>query len=283
MVRAVRRARTIRFSALAVVLLAPLAPACSILVSTDGLSGAADGGLIDDDSGGSLGDGAPVADAQLGKPSPSIDASASPDAGKASDATSADAETATDTGAKTDTGTKPDAGEDSSVPPITDAAPDVKKDTAAPDAADAKVVKVPCGGDLSNIGTGDFHVTFDLRTTQSGRAALLNQRSACTPGTYWDVRFSSGEIEVETDDGTSYTDLVGTGPDLNDGATHSVVVARVGGTLTITVDGADSGATSAAASFGALPVLASGVDVCDGNDGTVAFEGTLSSVCVSAF
>jgi hypothetical protein len=270
---------------LAVVLLAPLAPACSVLVSTDGLSGGADGGL-NDDSGGSFGEGSPVADAHLGEPSPGTDASSIPEAGKASDAAAtdaafADAKPPTDAGLPTDAGAKTDAGEDASVPPA-DAAPDVKKDTAAPDAADAKVA-VPCGGDLSNIGTGDFHIAFDLRTTQSGLAALLNQRAACSPGKYWDLRFSSGQIEIETDDVASYTNLVSTGPDLNDGAPHSVVVARVSGTLTITVDGVDSGSTAAGASFGALPALASGVDVCDGNDGTVAFQGTLSSVCVSAF
>jgi hypothetical protein len=291
MVRAVRSARSRRYAILAVVLVAPAAallPACSVLVSTDGLSGDADGGLSDD-SDGPLGTQA-AADAHLGLPSPGtdgsmpVDASAPGDAGSLTDAGSpADVESPADAGSKTDAGTGTDAGTDAadaSVPPA-DAAPDAKKDANGPD-ADAKA-PVACGGDLSNIGTGAFHVSLTVRTTQSGRAALLNQRAACTSGTYWDLRFSSGKLEIETDDHSSYTDLLSTGPDLNDGATHDVVVARVGGELTITIDGVASGSSGSAASFGALPALASGVDVCDGNDGTSAFEGTLSSVCVSAF
>ena len=57
---------------------------------------------------------------------------------------------------------------------------------------------------------------------------------------------------------------------------------RVSGTAAITVDGNSYGSAASEASFGALAPLASGSDVCDGDDGdgTAAFEGTISAVCV---
>jgi len=56
-------------------------------------------------------------------------------------------------------------------------------------AADSRVVAsdlqcalpavLPCVRDLSNIGTGDFHISFSVMTTQAGLTALINQRATC--------------------------------------------------------------------------------------------------------
>jgi hypothetical protein len=139
-----------------------------------------------------------------------------------------------------------------------------------------------CSSNLSNIGTGNFVISIDLRTTESGLAALVNQRASCSSSTYWDLRLSSGELRFESDDGTSYTDLTSTGPEIDDGAPHTVLVQRVDQTVTIYVDGNASGAAASRAAFGALPSLALESDPCDGYDGTAAYQGTLAVVCIGA-
>ncbi len=263
------------------VLVAPLA-ACSLIVSTDGLTG--DGEPLDGapateaDAGGLAADGAVI----LGTPEASAtsspdafgpvynDAAPTADAAKKVDAGTNDSSTI---GPAFDAGLDANGGEGSDAGDAADAGHDAGKILPAGDGS-------PCSGDLSFLGTGNFSIAFGLRTTQSGRAALLNQRSTCGPSVFWDVRFSSGQIEAEVDDGASDTDLTTTGPQVNDGASHDIVVARADGTLAITIDGRIAGSQGAGESLGALPRLATGTDVCDGQDGTAAFEGTLTVTCV---
>jgi hypothetical protein len=267
------------------------AAGCSALVSVDGLTGGdggeqalseqdagaaafdagGGGGVVLGDAGGSTaseGDSGAAADANTptdpfdaGDAGESADVSAPIDAGTPHDAS--------DGATPVDSGTLVDAGHDAG----TDAGHDAGHD-AGPGG---------CSNDLSNIGTGNFTITFDLRTTASGRVALVNQRGVCGPATFWDLRLTGGEIQIETDDVTSYTLLVGTGAELNDGAPHVIVAQRVNGTVTLYADGASRGATNAPASFGALSPIATGTDVCDGSsDGTVAFTGTITGLCVSS-
>ena len=240
--------------------------ACSVLVSTSGLTGGASGDDGSADAAGSL---------------PELEAGLS-----LGDAISASADTGphanADGSAIDGTSDASNAGSPSDGSATSDAST-VAVDAGAgeagsPDAGhDAGTVSAPDGGcsqDLSNIGAGDFSVSFSLRTTQAGLVALLNQRTACSPSTFWDVRLSSGEIQVETDDGASYVQLTSTGPELDDGALHVLLVDRIGGTVTIYVDGVASGNASSSSSLGALPPLATGTDVCDGQHGTYAFYGT---------
>jgi hypothetical protein len=145
-----------------------------------------------------------------------------------------------------------------------------------------------CSTDLSNLGTGDFQIAFTLRSTQGGTFALANQRSACSAGNFWDVRIAVGHLEFETDDLTdgAATDAVLTGcATLNSGQPHQVVIQRVGGVLYDYVDGAlDGNPVPSTTSFGALAALATGVDVCDGTNGTSRFDptiGTVSNFCIT--
>ncbi|HEY4117716.1 MAG TPA: hypothetical protein VGM56_07670, partial [Byssovorax sp.] len=141
-----------------------------------------------------------------------------------------------------------------------------------------------CTGDLSNIGTGDFHVSFDVATSQpDAQIAIVNQRSVCSHDFFWDVHFGvGGVVEVETDhDGADYTALLGTRA-VNDGATHHVEVARVAGSLTLTIDGVLDGSAASAASLDALPPLAVRTDVCDGVNGSVPLVGALTNLCVTS-
>lgn len=264
------RTRTRRLAFLAVAVLATAASACSVLTSTDGLAGGdGDGGFEPDSADLSLGDATPLGDSASGTSKPGPEASTAADSGVV--LSPADAGPP-----QSDASLPLDAPLDTAPPPKPDAAPEA--------GADAHVGRdaAGCSNDLSDIGTAGFHIAFTLRTTQSGRAALLNQRSTCAAGKFWDLRFSSGKLEFEADDVSNDTVLLGTGPDLNDGATHTIDVTRVAGTITITIDGAPQGSTSSSVSFGPLPALATGVDVCDGQDGTVAFQGTLANVCVGS-
>jgi hypothetical protein len=142
-----------------------------------------------------------------------------------------------------------------------------------------------CITDLSNVGAGDFHITFDVSTTSTATStALVNQRTTpCSYSTYWDIRSASdGQIFVELDDGTvaGYSGyVVAGGPAVNDGQTHGVAVSRVSGTLSVAVDGATPATQAATQVLGALPPLEILKDDACGNaaDGAA----TITNLCIT--
>jgi len=175
-------------------------------------------------------------------------------------------------------------------------------DAASPHASDGSTDAMrdgaTCGNgisSLSNIGTQDFHISFRILTTQRGWVALLNQRSVCATGYFWDIRQcttgnndgcpAEGGIFVETDNNSaaSFQTNSAKGP-INDGKVHEVVVARTAGILTIQIDGSLSAGIVSVASFGtALPPVQVGKDVCaPPGDPTVALTGTLSDLCITS-
>ena len=85
------------------------------------------------------------------------------------------------------------------------------------------------------------------------------------------------------DDIAHYIALPSTGPKINDGAPHAIVVVRASGTLTVYIDGGASGSGVSGASLGPLPALKLGTDICVGavGDSTVALVGQITDVCVS--
>jgi hypothetical protein len=146
-----------------------------------------------------------------------------------------------------------------------------------------------CKGDLSNIGAGDFHVTLTVTTAQTDNlVALVNQRGHCGPGLFWDIRMNGGRLYIETDDVTSYTAYVSTGPKVNDGRPHGIVLRRAAGRLDVSVDGALTGSGASRTSLGLLAPARIGTDICDGQlepngvDRTTALVGTIANLCVSA-
>jgi len=160
-------------------------------------------------------------------------------------------------------------------------------DAAVVDASDGGSAP-NCTGDLSNIGTGNFRVSFTVTTHTVNYVALVNQRSGCTGNVFWDLRYraSTKQIAFEIDDNSAHDVAANTNPvTLNDGLPHVVVFLRMSSTLTVEVDGAVAGTVTssnvALVSFGALSPLAEGVDSCDNHDGTMALDGTISAVCVS--
>jgi hypothetical protein len=152
-------------------------------------------------------------------------------------------------------------------------------------AADAAVeAEAPaCTGDLSSVGTGDFHVSLTLATTEPGLVALVNQRRTCDPSVFWDIRMFDGLLDVEVDDVAHYTELKRIGPTINDGTPHAIVAQRIAGTLSASVDGIDAGSGASEASLAALPPVVTGTDVCvTSSDGTVALLGQLTNLCVTS-
>jgi hypothetical protein len=147
-----------------------------------------------------------------------------------------------------------------------------------------------CTGNLSNIGTGNFHISLTLTATQQGMVAVVNQRGSCGGGMYWDLRLNSGRLMFETDDGMlepdgAYSESPRTTliPNnlVNDGDPHCIMIARAAEVVSISIDGIVVGSTSSVSSFGVLPSLATGTDPCEGTeDMTMALTGTVSGLCV---
>jgi hypothetical protein len=147
---------------------------------------------------------------------------------------------------------------------------------------------LPCVTDLSNVGTGDFHIVFDVVTTAtmtstSTTTAFVNQRAGVCADTtmYWSVRMANGtgQAFAEVSDGTSagYTGLVTANPVINDGSTHTVRVSRVAGVLSIAVDGTTPTTHACTDSLGTLPALEIAHDVCP-NESTAA---TITNLCIT--
>jgi hypothetical protein len=140
-----------------------------------------------------------------------------------------------------------------------------------------------CTGDLSNIHTADFRISFAVVTTQGGaEVALVNQRSSCGRGVFWDLRMTNGFVNVEVDDTKNDIRFTITGQRINDGQLHEVLVSRSAETLVASVDGVASGPFGAPESLGALAPVTSGTDPCASSDMTAAFLGTLSDLCVTS-
>jgi|HubBroStandDraft_6_1064221.scaffolds.fasta_scaffold18723_2 hypothetical protein len=158
-----------------------------------------------------------------------------------------------------------------------------------------------CQDNLSNIGTGDFHISFTLETTQSGNTAVMNQRPTCGGDfDFWDIRLGAtyegaggpGYLLVNTggsyagEDEWNLTNVAST-LTVNDGRSHDVVVERVSGVLTILVDQVAAGTAASLSSFAGLPPLDVGVGICDASNGggplgSEPFVGTLTNVCVTS-
>lgn len=141
-----------------------------------------------------------------------------------------------------------------------------------------------CVTDLSGVGAGSFQISFTIVTTASGRTySLINQRAGCdTSSAWWAVTLTpSGGIELATDDGSgaSYV-FVQSGAAVNDGLPHTVVAARMNGSIWLSRDGVvDSVMTPDVYSFGALPPLTLGSSGCS-SETPLTGHGTLENVCI---
>jgi hypothetical protein len=148
-----------------------------------------------------------------------------------------------------------------------------------------------CVGDLSNIGTGDFHISLTVTATGFARTALVNQRASCAstfcmqPDTFWDIRLLNGALFIETSDNARNCCQVTTnGPLVNDNKPHRVIVQRVAQRITATIDGVPSvppDAGTSKSSFGQLPPV-SRTDPCEATGSTAPFLGSITNLCVTS-
>lgn len=137
-----------------------------------------------------------------------------------------------------------------------------------------------CIGDLSYIGTADFHIAFTLVSKQLFGAAIVSQRDICNVAMMWDVTMNMGKVQVETDDSPNpnYVLLASNGT-VNDGNPHDVEIARTNGVLSISIDGKQDTSMSDVTNFGKLPALAIGEDICPAN---AELMGTIMNLCISS-
>ncbi len=136
-----------------------------------------------------------------------------------------------------------------------------------------------CVTDLSGIGTADFHISFDvLATTAVTDGPLLEQRGACDPySEHMVIAEQATRIITEIGDGAGWVNVHSIDA-INDGIWHHVVVARVAGTLSITIDGQldNSVPNGGTVDLGPLALLQVGRSA-----RTTPFGGQIKNVCVT--
>jgi len=175
-----------------------------------------------------------------------------------------------------------------------EAAPDVEAEGGPPadagrvdatDQPDEGIDAGVCTTDLSNIGAGDFRISFVLTTSSTGETlGLVGQRTGCDMSTaFWDISLSAaGGIMAATDDGItgSFVSLEA-GNSVNDGSPHQIVVGRTSGALWYSSDGVVHSAMVPDANvFGALPPLMLGNSACAGTT-PLAGHGTMENLCIT--
>jgi len=137
-------------------------------------------------------------------------------------------------------------------------------------------------GSLSNIGTANFHISFTFTTTQMADTALVNQRTYCDFGAFWDIRVVKGSLFIETCDAIfNYAAITTRGPLVNDKKPHRVVVQRVAQKIIAYIDGVASGAADSKSAFGELPPVSS-KDPCETVGQLSPFLGSIANLSVTS-
>jgi hypothetical protein len=139
-----------------------------------------------------------------------------------------------------------------------------------------------CSGDLSNVHTGDFLISFTMQTNQTeGYVGLVNQRTVCVGvGLFWDAMLVNQHIRLELSESTDqsrYATLVSSGAALNDNAPHAVVITRTSGVVKMMVDDRLAGSQTMNQNQGPLPKLRTGNGACPG---VAVIREALTNVCV---
>ncbi len=111
---------------------------------------------------------------------------------------------------------------------------------------------VSFGSGIGQFGRDDFTVAFWFKTrdTSLANADLVGNRASGGHGSFFAVRLTSdGYVSAEVDQDSQGTNYIGIRSDkggLNDGNWHSIIVTRIGRTLTLYIDGKASNSGSAA-------------------------------------
>ena len=140
-----------------------------------------------------------------------------------------------------------------------------------------------------NRGTGDFTLSFDIKTTATVQQAVWEKRIACdTNGTpVWGFRMNgsgtpAGSIDFEYGTYPNRGYNVASTTSVGDGAWHRVTVTRQAGTVNLYIDGTlETTITSpATANVTNHARMRAGVSTCDGIDGTHPFTGELDNLMI---
>jgi len=110
------------------------------------------------------------------------------------------------------------------------------------------------GTGIGQFGTADFGVSFNMRTTSTNNNNdLIGNRADGSGGNFFSVRMGAGVVGAEIDEDVSNTNYIALNSTtrVDDGLWHNVFVARIGNTLSLSVDGVleGSGSSSGAANI----------------------------------
>jgi hypothetical protein len=140
-----------------------------------------------------------------------------------------------------------------------DGASPIPTDAGTDAGTDADAAPPVCKQTLANVGTGDFAVSFKIKTKAMLARSVLCQRSTCDFVPFFHVRMEmSGELKVDAYDRFGSSGNLterSTTVMINDGVTHAVLIERTAGVLRITIDGTETVQTSSLTNFGDLPPL----------------------------
>jgi hypothetical protein len=135
---------------------------------------------------------------------------------------------------------------------------------------------------VGNFGTAPFTLSFEVQTTFTGfEQAVWDKRDVCHNGSFWEFRIVNGDMSFDIYDtppnvNPSVTSTIA----VNDGAWHQIVAIREGRRIHLYVDGTLEGSatTSNVLNLSNDVHMTAGVNVCDGVDATVPFQGELGEL-----
>ena len=135
---------------------------------------------------------------------------------------------------------------------------------------------------LGNFGTGDFTISFWMKTDSSRIERFLNKRPACGFGDFWEIALHDGKIFTRGDEDPTSANLFSFGmtATVNDGQWHHIVSMRAGLNMTMYLDGTMDTMISTNIIFNPnnSDTLLIGDNVCIGVDGTEKYSGSLDEI-----
>jgi hypothetical protein len=138
------------------------------------------------------------------------------------------------------------------------------------------------GTTLGDFGTADFSLEFWMSTTSTRLEGLINKRSVCGNGSFFDIRLSGGRLKVELNQSGSNVNSFNSAQTINDGSWHHVVLTRQAKTVQLYIDGSLDTAKSTAGTTNISNGVAFSMaqHVCIGVDPTQRLTGLLDEVHV---
>jgi Concanavalin A-like lectin/glucanases superfamily len=140
---------------------------------------------------------------------------------------------------------------------------------------------VDLGPAVGELGTANFCLSLDVKTTQQGPAALIGNRNTAGDGKWWNVRLSdTGQPYLELDNHGMNNQgpylRVGSVRPINDGQWHNLSVLRVGTLVNLYVDQELVGSATSD-----VIDVANGARTEVGWDGFLGFTGAVDQILIT--